>query len=56
MRHDGCNRQRNERDDQAQREKQQAVGLNGRNRCRPVCKPDGGDEATEADVAQRLLR
>jgi hypothetical protein len=56
MRHDGRNRQRNQRDDQAQRKKQQAVGLNGRNRCWPVCKPDGGDEATEADVAQRLLR
>ena len=38
------------------REQQHAVGLNGRNRRWSVCKPDGGDEPTKADVAQRLFR
>ena len=56
MRHDGRSRQRNERDDHPQREQQHAVGLNGRNRRWSVCKPDGGDEPTKADVAQRLFR
>ena len=47
MRHDGCNRQRNERDDEAQRE---AAGVALTPYCCwPVCKPDGGDEATETD-------
>ena len=51
MRHDGRDRQGNKRNDDAQREKQQAVGLNGRNRCWAVCESDCRDESAETDVA-----
>ena len=46
----------NERDDHPQGQQQRTVGLNGRKRRGPVCKPDGADEPAKADVAQRLLR
>ena len=47
---------RNERNDHAHAEQQQAVRLNRRKRRRSVGKPDGGNEPAEAEIAQRLLR
>ena len=44
------------RNDHAHAEQQQAVRLDRRKRRRPVGKPDGGNEAAEAEIAQCLLR